>query len=48
MIPISHPYIQNYLRFEEVLRPQSNVLRIIVENPEARSSLQRFWTRCAK
>ncbi|MDN7143332.1 RND family transporter [Pseudomonas sp. JQ170] len=34
MIPTSHPYIQNYLRFEEVLRPQSNVLRIIVENPE--------------
>nr|BFD42636.1 RND family transporter [Pseudomonas sp. FFPRI_1] len=33
MIPTSHPYIQNYLRFEEVLRPQSNVLRIIVENP---------------
>ncbi|MGV8399294.1 efflux RND transporter permease subunit [Pseudomonas aeruginosa] len=34
MIPTSHPYILNYLRFEEVLRPQSNVLRIIVENPE--------------
>lgn len=34
MIPTHHPYIQNYLRFEEVLRPQSNVLRIIVENPE--------------
>ncbi|CAI8790470.1 RND transporter [Pseudomonas jessenii] len=34
MIPTSHPYIQNYLRFEEVLRPQSNVLRIIVENPQ--------------
>ncbi|MHC6225177.1 efflux RND transporter permease subunit [Pseudomonas sp. X10] len=34
MIPTSHPYIQNYLRFEDVLRPQSNVLRIIVENPE--------------
>jgi predicted RND superfamily exporter protein len=34
MIPTDHPYIQNYLRFEDVLRPQSNVLRIIVENPE--------------
>ncbi|ROL64773.1 RND family transporter [Pseudomonas vranovensis] len=33
MIPSNHPYIQNYLRFEDVLRPQSNVLRIIVENP---------------
>ncbi|MNO69965.1 MMPL family protein [compost metagenome] len=33
MIPTGHPYIQNYLRFEDVLRPQSNVLRVLVENP---------------
>ncbi|WP_271410949.1 efflux RND transporter permease subunit [Pseudomonas sp. Q1-7] len=34
MIPTGHPFIQNYLKFEDVLRPQSNVLRVLVENPE--------------
>ncbi|CAD5109942.1 efflux RND transporter permease subunit [Zestomonas carbonaria] len=34
MIPTSHPFVANYLRFEEVLRPQSNVLRVLVENPQ--------------
>jgi len=34
MIPTGHPFIQNYLKFEDVLRPQSNVLRVVVENPE--------------
>ncbi|MFC5695470.1 RND family transporter [Pseudomonas sp. GCM10022186] len=34
MIPGSHPFIQNYLKFEDVLRPQSNVLRVVVENPK--------------
>ena len=34
MIPTGHPYIQNYLKFEDVLRPQSNVLRVLVENPD--------------
>lgn len=33
MIPTDHPFIANYLKFEDVLRPQSNVLRIVVENP---------------
>lgn len=33
MIPSSHPFIANYLKFEDVLRPQSNVLRVLVENP---------------
>ncbi|MFK0090045.1 RND family transporter [Pseudomonas sp. NPDC090755] len=33
MIPGSHPFVQNYLKFEDVLRPQSNVLRVVVENP---------------
>lgn len=33
MIPTGHPFIANYLKFEEVLRPQSNVLRVLVENP---------------
>ena len=33
MIPTGHPFIQNYLQFESVLRPQSNVLRVVVENP---------------
>ncbi|MGE7957306.1 efflux RND transporter permease subunit [Pseudomonas sp. NPDC089530] len=32
MIPTGHPFIQNYLKFEDVLRPQSNVLRVIVES----------------
>ncbi|QJI29566.1 MMPL family transporter [Pseudomonas sp. ADAK18] len=34
MIPTSHPFIQNYLQYEDVLRPQSNVLRVLVENPK--------------
>lgn len=34
MIPTGHPYIQNYFKFEDVLRPQSNMLRVIVENPK--------------
>ena len=34
MIPTGHPFIQNYLQFESVLRPQSNVLRVVVENPK--------------
>ncbi|MBK5408886.1 RND family transporter [Pseudomonas sp. TH34] len=34
MIPSSHPFIQNYLQYEEVLRPQSNVLRVLLENPK--------------
>lgn len=33
MIPTGHPFIANYLKFEDVLRPQSNVLRVLVENP---------------
>lgn len=33
MIPTGHPFIQNYLKFEEFLRPQSNILRVLVENP---------------
>jgi predicted RND superfamily exporter protein len=34
MIPTDHPFVTNYLKFEDVLRPQSNVLRIVVENPQ--------------
>ncbi|MAB98447.1 MAG: RND transporter [Pseudomonadaceae bacterium] len=34
MIPTGHPFVANYLKFEDVLRPQSNVLRVIVENPK--------------
>ncbi|MEB0039298.1 MULTISPECIES: MMPL family transporter [unclassified Pseudomonas] len=33
MIPVHHPFVVNYLKFEDVLRPQSNVLRVVVENP---------------
>ncbi|MEB0090840.1 MMPL family transporter [Pseudomonas sp. CCI4.2] len=33
MIPVHHPFVFNYLKFEDVLRPQSNVLRVVVENP---------------
>ncbi|MCU6497058.1 MMPL family transporter [Rugamonas sp. A1-17] len=32
MIPASHPYIANYLRYENELRPLGNVVRIVVEN----------------
>ncbi|MFZ6048541.1 RND family transporter [Pseudomonas sp. CR3202] len=42
MIPSSHPYIQNYLKFEDVLRPQSNVLRVLVENPEGEIFTRSF------
>lgn len=32
MVPSSHPYITNYLKFENELRPLGNVVRISVEN----------------
>jgi len=32
MVPSSHPYIANYLRFENELRPLGNVIRVAVEN----------------
>lgn len=32
MIPASHPYIENYLAYEDDLRKMGNVLRIVVEN----------------
>lgn len=34
MIPMHHPFVANYLKFKDVLRPQSNVLRVVVENPQ--------------
>ncbi|MGP5868207.1 efflux RND transporter permease subunit [Pseudomonas aeruginosa] len=34
MIPTGHPFIANYLQYEEVLRPQSNILRVLVEPTE--------------
>lgn len=42
MIPTGHPFIQNYLKFEDVLRPQSNVLRILVENPDGEIFTKEF------
>lgn len=42
MIPTGHPFIANYLKFEEVLRPQSNVLRVVVENAEGEILNQQF------
>ncbi|CAJ0571087.1 unnamed protein product, partial [Mesorhabditis spiculigera] len=32
MIPTHHPYITHYLKYEDILRPQSNVLRVVVES----------------
>ncbi len=32
MVPASHPYIANYLKFETELRPLGNVIRVVVEN----------------
>lgn len=32
MVPTSHPYIANYLKFENELRPLGNVIRVAVEN----------------
>ncbi|MDO9235360.1 MAG: MMPL family transporter [Aquabacterium sp.] len=34
MVPASHPYIANYLKYENELRPLGNVVRIVVENPK--------------
>jgi len=34
MVPASHPFIANYLKFENELRPLGNVLRVTVENTE--------------
>ncbi|MFZ6846598.1 hypothetical protein ACO0K4_19600, partial [Undibacterium sp. RuTC16W] len=31
MVPASHPYIANYFRYENELRPLGNVVRIAVE-----------------
>ena len=33
MLPLSHPYIQNYLENRNDLRSLGNSLRIVVENP---------------
>lgn len=32
MVPSSHPFITNYLKFENELRPLGNVIRVAVEN----------------
>lgn len=32
MVPVTHPYIANYLKYENELRPLGNVLRIAVHN----------------
>lgn len=32
MVPATHPYIANYLKFENELRPLGNVIRVVVEN----------------
>jgi predicted RND superfamily exporter protein len=32
MVPIYHPYIANYLKYENELRPLGNIVRIAVEN----------------
>lgn len=32
MVPASHPYISNYLKYENELRPLGNVIRVAVEN----------------
>lgn len=32
MVPVTHPFIANYLRYENELRPLGNVLRIAVHN----------------
>lgn len=34
MIPVSHPYIANYLKYENELRPLGNVVRIAIENTQ--------------
>ncbi|MGO4391314.1 RND family transporter [Variovorax sp. M-6] len=33
MIPVGHPYIQNYLNHRSELRGMGNTLRVVVENP---------------
>lgn len=33
MVPAAHPYIANFLDFENELRPMGNVIRVAVENP---------------
>lgn len=37
MVPARHAYVQNYLRFEQELRPLGNTLRIAVEAPPGRT-----------
>ena len=37
MVPASHPYIVNYLKYENELRPLGNVIRVAVENTGVKS-----------
>lgn len=48
MIPTGHPYIQNYLHWDEILAPQSNVLRIIVENESGDILNEEYMTTLKK
>ncbi len=49
MLPLSHPYIQNYLENKNDLRGLGNSLRIVVEPTRAATSTTRStWTRCAR
>ena len=34
MLPVSHPYIKNYLEHRDELRGLGNSLRIVVQNPD--------------
>jgi predicted RND superfamily exporter protein len=45
MIPLQHPFIANYLRFEDMLRPQSNVMRVIVENKQGEVFSKNYLER---
>ena len=47
MIPVGHPYIQNYLQNRSELRGMGNTLRVVVENEQGRH-LRCPLPRCAQ
>ena len=47
MIPVNHPYVQNYLKYKSDLRGMGNTLRVVVETPMAMCSMHATSTTCA-
>jgi predicted RND superfamily exporter protein len=42
MVPTFHPYVANYLKYENELRPLGNVIRVVVENTRENIYTRRY------